>query len=81
MTEAFDYLFKVLRDVLTNEEDGFGTRILSDEYIDVVVDRFKFCLEDIRPELCTILHHIWIDEKDAGKENIVKLGDITWERK
>lgn len=70
MTEAFDYLFKVLRDVLVCEEDGYGTRILSDEYINVVVDRFKFCLEDCRPELCTILQHIWIDEKDGDDNNV-----------
>ena len=70
MSDAYDYLFKVLRDVLANEDDGFGTRTLSDEYINTVVDRYKFCIEDCKPELCTILHHIWVDENDWDDNNV-----------
>lgn len=70
MTDAYAYLFKVLRDVLACEDDGFGARIFSDGYVNTVVERYKFCIEDSKPELCTVLHHIWVDENDWDDNNV-----------
>ena len=81
MTDAFEHLLKVLRDALLFTDDWSGCRVLTDDCVDAIVDRYKFYLEDCNQDLCNVLHSIWVKDEDGdenynGKKNSYKRKSI-----
>ena len=68
MADALELLLKVLRDALLFEDDWSGCRVLTDECVDAIVERFTFYLEDCNNDLCNVLQHIWINDDNGEKK-------------
>jgi len=71
MADALELLLKVLKDALLFEDDWSGCRVLTDECVDAIVERFTFYLDDCNHDLCNVLQHIWIKDEDDDARGIV----------